>query len=202
MRSSLFYLVKALGDLYVLAFLLRFLLQWVRADFYNPLTQAIVQLTDPLVRPARRFIPTSRSADIPTLVVLMVLEALLTWFSSCHRRPSGRVIGTLSRVDSLPPHQPDLLVLFGEHHRLRHPELDRSARSSSHRGGAGGSERTRPPSCSAHTAAYRGSRPVPRAGPDRPASRIPARAVTELPGIEHPIHREGACKPCPYAPAR
>ena len=80
MRSSLFYLVKALGDLYVLAFLLRFLLQWVQADFYNPFTQAIVKLTNPLVRPARRFIPTSRSADIPTLVVLMVLEALLTGF--------------------------------------------------------------------------------------------------------------------------
>ena len=80
MRSSLFYLVKALGDLYLLAFLLRFLLQWARADFYNPFTQAIVQLTNPLVRPARRFIPTSQSADIPTLAVLVVLEAILTWF--------------------------------------------------------------------------------------------------------------------------
>lgn len=80
MRSSLFYLVKALGDLYLLAFLLRFLLQWVRADFYNPFTQAIVQITNPLVRPAQRLIPTSRSVDAPTLAVLVVLEGLLTWF--------------------------------------------------------------------------------------------------------------------------
>ena len=79
MRSSLFYLLKALGDLYLLTFLLRFLLQWIKADFYNPFTQAIVQITNPLVRPAQRFIPTSRSADIPTLVVLALLEALLTW---------------------------------------------------------------------------------------------------------------------------
>ena len=79
MRSSLFYLVKALGDLYLLAFLLRFLLQWVRADFYNPFTQAIVQITNPLVSPARRFIPASRSVDVPTLAVLVVLEGLLTW---------------------------------------------------------------------------------------------------------------------------
>lgn len=79
MRSSLFYLVKALGDLYLLAFLLRFLLQWVRADFYNPFTQAIVQITDPLVRPASRFIPTSRNMDVPTVVVLVLLEGILTW---------------------------------------------------------------------------------------------------------------------------
>ena len=80
MRSSLFYLVKALGDLYLLAFLLRFLLQWVRADFYNPFSQAIVQITNPLVQPAQRFIPASRSLDIPTLVVLAALEGILTWF--------------------------------------------------------------------------------------------------------------------------
>ncbi len=80
MRSSLFYLVKALGDLYLLAFLLRFLLQWAKAEFYNPFTQAIVQITNPLVRPARRFIPTSRNADIPALAILVLLEAILTWF--------------------------------------------------------------------------------------------------------------------------
>ena len=80
MRSLLFSLVKALGDLYLLAFLLRLLLQWVRADFYNPFTQAIVQITNPLVRPASRFIPSSRSVDVPTVTVLVLLEGFLTWF--------------------------------------------------------------------------------------------------------------------------
>ena len=79
MRSSLFYLVKALGDLYLLAFLLRILLQWVGADFYNPFTQAIVRITNPLVRPAARFIPTSRNVDVPTVAVLVLLEGILTW---------------------------------------------------------------------------------------------------------------------------
>lgn len=79
MRSSLFYLVKALGDLYLLAFLLRILLHWVRADFYNPFTQAIVQITNPLARPAARFIPTSRNMDVPTVAVLVLLEGILTW---------------------------------------------------------------------------------------------------------------------------
>ena len=94
MRGSLFYLVKALGDLYLLAFLLRFLLQWVKAEYYNPFTQAIVRITNPLVGPARRFVPTSRNADIPTLVVLVLLEAILTF--------TLMAVGNLSSVSLAP----------------------------------------------------------------------------------------------------
>ena len=90
MRSTLFYLVKALGDLYLLAFLLRFLLQWVRADFYNPFTRAIAQITNPLVSPAARFIPTSRNVDVPAVAVLVLLEGILTWLLlSISNIPSG-----------------------------------------------------------------------------------------------------------------
>ncbi len=75
--QALLFLVRTLGDLYVLTFLLRFLLQWVRADFYNPLAQVIVRVTTPLVRPARRIIPSAGNVDLPTLVILIVLEGLL-----------------------------------------------------------------------------------------------------------------------------
>jgi YggT family protein len=75
--QALLFLVRTLGDLYILAFLLRFLLQWVRADFYNPLAQVIVRVTTPLVRPARRIIPSAGNVDLATLVILVVLEALL-----------------------------------------------------------------------------------------------------------------------------
>lgn len=78
-RESVLFLVKTLGDLYIMAFLLRFLLQWVRADFYNPLAQFVVKVTDPLIRPARRLVPPLRSIDLPTLVVLVILEAVLIW---------------------------------------------------------------------------------------------------------------------------
>lgn len=79
MQDSLFFLVKTLTDLYLLTFLLRFIMQWTRADFYNPFAQFIVRVTDPLVRPARRFLPSARSVDMPTLLVLIALEALVTW---------------------------------------------------------------------------------------------------------------------------
>ena len=49
MRNSLIFLIRTLGDLYLLTFLLRFLMQWVRADFYNPIAQFVVKATNPLV---------------------------------------------------------------------------------------------------------------------------------------------------------
>ena len=79
MRDPLIFLIRTLTDLYLLTFLLRFILQWIRADFYNPFAQAIVKITNPLILPVRRVVPSSRSVDIPTLVVLIVLQTIVTW---------------------------------------------------------------------------------------------------------------------------
>ena len=78
MRNPLIFLITTLADLYLLAFLLRFILQWIRADFYSPFAQAIVKITNPLILPVRRVVPSSRRVDLPTLVVLMVLQAIMT----------------------------------------------------------------------------------------------------------------------------
>ena len=77
-QEALLFLVRALTDLYLLTFLLRFLLQCVRADFYNPLAQFIVKVTNPLVIPARRLIPSAGGVDLPTLVVLVLLQVAVT----------------------------------------------------------------------------------------------------------------------------
>ena len=79
MQNALLFLIKTIADLYLLTYLLRFLLQWVRADYYNPLAQFVVKVTNPLVVPARRLLPSVAGIDLPTLVVLIVLEALVTW---------------------------------------------------------------------------------------------------------------------------
>jgi len=76
---SLIFLVRTLGDLYLLTYLLRFIMQWVRADFYNPLAQFVVKATNPLVVPARRIVPSAGGADLATLLILVILEAALTW---------------------------------------------------------------------------------------------------------------------------
>ncbi len=78
MQDALLFLVRAVVDLYLLTFLLRIILQWVRADFYNPLAQFVVKVTNPLVVPARRLIPSAGGIDIPTLMVLVALQAAAT----------------------------------------------------------------------------------------------------------------------------
>ena len=67
---------NALGGLYLLAILLRFLLQVARADFYNPVSQAVVRVTDPMVRIFRNFIPGYRNFDFATLVLAFVVEGV------------------------------------------------------------------------------------------------------------------------------
>ena len=74
--SSAALLVNAIGGIYLLAVLLRFLLQIARADFYNPVSQAVVRLTDPMVRIFRGFIPGYRGIDFSSLILAVVVEAL------------------------------------------------------------------------------------------------------------------------------
>lgn len=67
---------SALGGLYLLAILLRFLLQLARADFYNPVSQAVVRVTDPMVRVFRTFIPGYRNLDFAALALAFVVEGI------------------------------------------------------------------------------------------------------------------------------
>jgi YggT family protein len=80
--GALIYLVSTIIDLYVTAILLRLLLQWVRADFYNPLSQFLVKITNPVLVPARRVIPSIGRLDTASVVVMLLLElAQLTLIS-------------------------------------------------------------------------------------------------------------------------
>src|SRR5687768_4065070 len=79
MQSALIFLFKTLADLYLLTFLLRFIMQWVRASHYNPLSQFVFKVTNPLVVPARRVLPSVAGLDTPTLLVLIALEIVVTY---------------------------------------------------------------------------------------------------------------------------
>ncbi len=69
-------LVQFVLGLYLLLVLLRLLLQSVRADFYNPISQAIVTLTNPPLRFLRRFIPGLAGIDLSAIVLLVLLQML------------------------------------------------------------------------------------------------------------------------------
>jgi YggT family protein len=92
--TPLLFLVKTLSDLYLLTFVMRLALQIVRADFYNPLSQFIMTVTNPLVVPARRILPSVRNFDLPTLVVLVVLEIAVTYLLLL-------IIGAIPSIDQL-----------------------------------------------------------------------------------------------------
>ncbi|MGB9429612.1 MAG: YggT family protein [Gammaproteobacteria bacterium] len=73
---ALVFLINTLLGLYTAAVMLRFLLQWVRADFYNPICQAIVKLTSPLLLPLRRIIPGWRGLDFAAVVLVVILQII------------------------------------------------------------------------------------------------------------------------------
>jgi len=72
--EALAYLINLVFGFLLLAVALRFLLAWVRADFYNPVSQFIVTVTNPLLRPLRRVIPGWAGVDWPALVLLLALK--------------------------------------------------------------------------------------------------------------------------------
>lgn len=86
LNTAAVYVLQTLGSLYLLIVLLRFVLQLVRANFYNPLCQFIVKATQPLLKPLRRIIPSLFGLDMSSLVLailvqlaLMALTLLLTY---------------------------------------------------------------------------------------------------------------------------
>ncbi len=70
------FLVDTLVSLYVFALMLRFLLQWAEADFYNPISQFLVKLTHPPLRYLRRFIPSVGRIDTASLGLMLALQML------------------------------------------------------------------------------------------------------------------------------
>ncbi len=77
LAEALIYIIQTLGSLYLLIVLLRFVLQLVRADFYNPLSQFTVKATQPLLKPMRRVIPGFAGLDLASLVLAIVVQLLL-----------------------------------------------------------------------------------------------------------------------------
>lgn len=74
--NPLIFLIDILFDIYITVLMLRFLLQQLGADYYNPIAQFIVKATQPVVSPARRFIPSYRKIDLATLLLVVVFIAV------------------------------------------------------------------------------------------------------------------------------
>jgi YggT family protein len=70
------YLINLLFGLYIFAVMLRFLLQLVRADFYNPVSQLLIVITNPCLRHLRRWVPGFLGIDWPSIILMIVLQGM------------------------------------------------------------------------------------------------------------------------------
>ena len=71
-------IIYTLGALFLVVVILRFLLQLVRADFYNPISQGIVKATMPLLRPLRKIIPGVGGIDFASVVLILLVQLAAT----------------------------------------------------------------------------------------------------------------------------
>ncbi|WP_018078180.1 YggT family protein [Thiobacillus denitrificans] len=71
------FLIQTLGNLFVIAVLLRFMMQLFRVPFRNPFAQFIVAITDFAVKPLRRMVPGLFGLDWACLVVALLVELVV-----------------------------------------------------------------------------------------------------------------------------
>lgn len=98
MTGSVLLLIQVVVSLYVIVLMLRILLQWHAVDFYNPVSQFVIKLTDPVVQPLRCILPRFAKLDTASVLVLVIVEAVklcLLFFIVEHHLPS---IASLSFV--------------------------------------------------------------------------------------------------------
>ncbi|EKD53682.1 MAG: hypothetical protein ACD_60C00160G0004 [uncultured bacterium] len=68
------FLINTLFNLYLFVLTIRFILAYARANYFNPITQLIVKITQPLVAPVRRLIPNYRNIELATLIWIIIFE--------------------------------------------------------------------------------------------------------------------------------
>jgi YggT family protein len=71
------FLVNVVLETFLYVILLRFFLQWVKVDFYNPLCQIVSHITDPFLKPLRKIIPGLFGLDLASLVLGYIVSSLI-----------------------------------------------------------------------------------------------------------------------------
>lgn len=98
--DALRYIISALLWLLFFAFLLRAILQFVRADFRNPISQAVLRVTNPLVLPLRRVIPPIGKVDLASVIALLLVQLAVVcielWINGMGIPPAPRLITVLA----------------------------------------------------------------------------------------------------------
>jgi YggT family protein len=95
LTNPIVFLVQTLLGLYATVVLLRFFLQWTRADFYNPVSQFVVKITTPVLRPLREVIPGYAGMDLAALVLAWLVKTLELAVVAMIALPGANPLGAL-----------------------------------------------------------------------------------------------------------
>jgi YggT family protein len=74
--SAIIFIIESLFSMALFVVMARLLLQWARADFRNPLCQAVVRITNPLVLPLRRILPPVGRIDTASVVAVVLVAVV------------------------------------------------------------------------------------------------------------------------------
>lgn len=72
--NPIVFIIDVVFSSYILAVLIRFILQTQRADFYNPIAQFLVKVTNPPLKPLRRIVPGIGGIDNASILLLIILQ--------------------------------------------------------------------------------------------------------------------------------
>ena len=77
--TTIFYtLIQAIGGLYVFALLARFFMQLAKVNFYNPISQIFINITNPLVKPVSKIIPSIYNFNFGVLVLAIAVQVAIS----------------------------------------------------------------------------------------------------------------------------
>jgi len=77
MINALSFLLHAIFGILTMLFLIRFLMQAMKASFNNPIGQMIIALTDFAVKPTRKLVPSWKKLDLSTLLLAFIVQCVL-----------------------------------------------------------------------------------------------------------------------------
>ena len=97
-------LFQLLLTLYLYGFLIRLLLTFHQADFYNPISQMLARVTDLLYQPLRRVVPSVQGWDLALVVIALVLEMGILYMGGAARLETsfpGLVLFALAQLGGM-----------------------------------------------------------------------------------------------------
>lgn len=97
-------IVQVIFGLLLGVFVLRVLLQWTRANFYNPICQALYKATNPVMMPLQKAVPSWRNVNLAGVVLCWLIAigwvcALLAVLGQPPGLLSAPVLGLSKLVD-------------------------------------------------------------------------------------------------------